>query len=202
MQWQTRFGGSTPICELRRPHRFGILTRPETPNPHLRPMAKNQPGRRPFTVEEANSSLPLLNAVFDQLDGKKRELFDIRLQIEILEVMWGERLATETNPDRAAYERYSASAKALIRDLNEVVSREILGRGMRFPPGGLDQGLIDFPTVFEGRWVFICWQRGEPEVRFWHELDGGYAGRREILAEQIIGMGQMDDDAGDLADSA
>ena len=65
---------------------------------------------------------------------------------------------------------------------------------MRFPPGGLDQGLIDFPTFFEGRWVFICWQRGEPEVRFWHELDGGYAGRREIQAEQIIGMGQMDDE--------
>ncbi len=157
-------------------------------------MAIHDPGRRAFTVEEANASLPILNAVFEQLDGKKQELFDIRRQIEILEVMWGERLAAETNPDLAAYDRYTASAKARIRELNEVVSREILGRGMRFPPGGLDRGLIDFPTVFEGRWVFICWQRGEPEVGFWHELDGGYAGRREIQAEQIIGMGRIDDD--------
>ena len=159
-------------------------------------MAIHDPGLRPFTVDEANASLPVLNAIFEQLDGKKRELFDIRRQIEILEVMWGERLASEINPDREAFERYTASAKELIRDLNEVVQREILGRGMRFPPGGLDRGLIDFPTVFEGRWVFICWQRGEPEVGFWHELDGGYAGRREIQAEQIIGMGRIDDAPG------
>ena len=48
----------------------------------------------------------------------------------------------------------------------------------------LDHGLIDFPAWKSGRVVYLCWRLGEgPLVRFWHEIDAGFAGRRTLNDE-------------------
>jgi hypothetical protein len=44
----------------------------------------------------------------------------------------------------------------------------------------LDRGLIDFPAVLAGREVFLCWEMGEEDIEFYHELDSGYAGREPL----------------------
>ena len=44
-----------------------------------------------------------------------------------------------------------------------------------------DQGLIDFPAVRRGREVLLCWKLGEDEVRYWHGVDEGFAGRKPLL---------------------
>jgi hypothetical protein len=44
----------------------------------------------------------------------------------------------------------------------------------------LDRGLVDFPAIVGGREVFLCWEEGEKEVEYWHELDAGYAGREPL----------------------
>jgi len=44
----------------------------------------------------------------------------------------------------------------------------------------LDRGLVDFPTIRDGREVYLCWIEGEPDIGFWHELDAGHAGRQEL----------------------
>ena len=44
----------------------------------------------------------------------------------------------------------------------------------------LDTGLVDFPSVRDGRDVLLCWRLGEDEVAFWHGYDDGFAGRRPI----------------------
>ncbi len=44
----------------------------------------------------------------------------------------------------------------------------------------LDRGLIDFPALIGGREVFLCWEEGEEDIEFWHELDAGYAGREKL----------------------
>ena len=44
----------------------------------------------------------------------------------------------------------------------------------------LDRGLVDFPAIIDGREVFLCWEQDEEDVEFWHELDGGYAGRERV----------------------
>jgi hypothetical protein len=38
-------------------------------------------------------------------------------------------------------------------------------------------GLIDFPALVNGRQVCLCWQLGEDEVAWWHEMSTGFAGR-------------------------
>ncbi len=44
----------------------------------------------------------------------------------------------------------------------------------------LDTGLLDFPTLFRGEEVCLCWKLGEPEIRFWHGAQEGFRGRRPI----------------------
>ena len=44
----------------------------------------------------------------------------------------------------------------------------------------LDRGLIDFPAFVDGREVFLCWEDGEEDIEFWHDLDAGYAGRERL----------------------
>jgi hypothetical protein len=44
----------------------------------------------------------------------------------------------------------------------------------------LDQGLVDFPAIRDGREVYLCWIDGEPDIAFWHELDAGYRGRQPL----------------------
>jgi len=44
----------------------------------------------------------------------------------------------------------------------------------------LDRGLVDFPSLREGREVYLCWEEGEEEIGFWHEPEAGFGGRRPL----------------------
>jgi len=46
----------------------------------------------------------------------------------------------------------------------------------------LDIGLIDFPTLFQGQEVYLCWKLGESGIRFWHGVHEGFRGRKPIDA--------------------
>ena len=43
------------------------------------------------------------------------------------------------------------------------------------------RGLIDFPSLRDGRVVLLCWQLGEGDrVEWWHDVDAGFAGRTPL----------------------
>lgn len=44
----------------------------------------------------------------------------------------------------------------------------------------LDTGLLDFPTLYRGREVLLCWRLGEPGISHWHGLEEGFRGRKRI----------------------
>lgn len=44
----------------------------------------------------------------------------------------------------------------------------------------LDVGLIDFPTLFQGQEVYLCWKLGESGIQFWHGVNEGFRGRKAI----------------------
>lgn len=44
----------------------------------------------------------------------------------------------------------------------------------------IEIGLIDFPTLYKEREVYLCWKLGESGIRFWHHVEDGYRGRRPI----------------------
>jgi hypothetical protein len=152
-------------------------------------MSDAGPFSRAFTVDEADALLPELEAVFRVLDGHRASLEGHLGKIQILDVLWGAQLADPGNPDRHEFLEERAAVREAIHGIERVVERRLNPLGVRFPPGGLEQGLVDFPTTLDGRWVFLCWQRGEPAVACWHELDGGFAGRRPLTDAQAARMG-------------
>ena len=44
-----------------------------------------------------------------------------------------------------------------------------------------ERGLVDFPTLWEGREVYLCWLIGETKIQFWHEVDAGFGGRQPLI---------------------
>lgn len=50
----------------------------------------------------------------------------------------------------------------------------------------LDSGLIDFPTLYHGEEVLLCWKRGESGISFWHKVADGFAGRRPVDNEFLL----------------
>lgn len=151
--------------------------------------------RRAFTVDEANAALPRVRRVLEALHRQRVEASGHQDRLGILDALWGEAVERPENPD---HDEYLAHRRALAghgAELERLIREELVARGIRFPAGGLEHGLVDFPTTLDGRWVYLCWHRGEPEVGFWHELDGGFRGRREITARQRLRMGLPDDPA-------
>jgi hypothetical protein len=47
----------------------------------------------------------------------------------------------------------------------------------------LDTGLVDFPTLYRGKEVYLCWKSGETSIGFWHRVEDGFRGRKAIDSE-------------------
>jgi hypothetical protein len=47
----------------------------------------------------------------------------------------------------------------------------------------LNIGLVDFPTLFRGEEVYLCWKLGETAIEYWHGMQEGFAGRKAIDAD-------------------
>lgn len=48
----------------------------------------------------------------------------------------------------------------------------------------IDAGLVDFLTLVDGEEAYLCWRAGEPEIRYWHGIEEGFAGRKRIVADR------------------
>ncbi len=120
-----------------------------------------------FTLEEANAFVPqLLDWVpeIQKLSGSmNRDFPDIRNAWE--KAKWNGGSAEGTG-----YLNVVLKYNHLIREI-ELVGCEIKG---------IREGLVDFPSIREGREVYLCWRMPEKEIRFWHGLDAGFAGRQPI----------------------
>lgn len=153
-------------------------------------------GRKAFTVEEANELVPVLERTFARIEGKKRAVRRAGRKIEVLNLIWGEKLGEGASPDHEDFVRHQRAIGKSISEIESIIESEIVGRGLRFPVGGIENGLVDFPTTYEGRWVYLCWRAGEPELLYWHETDAGYPGRRKItdVHREHMGVENVEDD--------
>ena len=146
-----------------------------------------------FTVAEANRLIPILETVLESIGQKMRQVETAAEKLHILDVLWGDRVLAPDNPDHAESQQLRLQMAILMRQIEDIVTREIDGRGLRFPQGGLEHGLIDFPTTWQAREVLLCWKRGEPRIEAWHEVHAGFAGRQSLTSEQVRLMGLAPD---------
>ncbi len=82
------------------------------------------------------------------------------------------------------------SSAALNRDLQSRSGERLKSSVEEIQSAGvivkdLDVGLVDFPTLLHGSEVYICWRLGEDDVRYWHGVHEGFAGRKTIDDEFI-----------------
>ena len=128
---------------------------------------------RSFTLEEANALIPSLTELVTELHRDFELLRDRQQAFEALEQrikLVGGMASPRIGDLREEIER-------LVQRLNDRV-RSINALGCELKD--IDMGLIDFPSIRDGREVYLCWKLGEPEIRYWHEISAGYAGRTPI----------------------
>lgn len=153
--------------------------------------------RQAFTIEEANALVPHVRATLRRIQAG-RDAAQRRVdQLGVLDALWGDAVQEPANPDYQDYLRYRRSLGRIHRAIERLVRERLSERGIRFPLGGIEHGLVDFPTTLDGRWIYLCWQAGEDEIRFWHEIDGGFAGRRPLTPEILLRLARPDDAARD-----
>jgi hypothetical protein len=131
-----------------------------------------------FTLEEVNAKIPTLQTmVGEQLS--RRGAIQERL------ASLGD-LTEEIPDDFAEIPGDSAAVRVLKAELVKLVAEyrhgwheiELLGAVVKDP----QIGLIDFYGRVDGKLVWLCWKYGESEVTYYHALDEGFAGRKEIGA--------------------
>ena len=121
---------------------------------------------RHFTRAEANALLPQLKAMLDQLRESKDELTDAEAHEAL-----GEAAPSNGGGEEG---RQVGVAFLEVRRLLETIEQS--GIVLR----DIDRGLVDFPALVEDREVYLCWELGEDEVAYWHDLDAGYGGREPL----------------------
>jgi hypothetical protein len=121
---------------------------------------------RHFTRAEANALLPQLTAMLDRLREAKDELTDTEAHEALSEAAPANGGGDEGKQVGVAF----LEVRRLLETIEQsgIVLRDI------------DRGLVDFPAVIEGREVYLCWELGEDEVAFWHELETGFGGREPL----------------------
>jgi hypothetical protein len=121
---------------------------------------------RHFSRDEANALLPRLKPLLRQLRDAKDELTDTDAHEALSEAAPANGGGEEGRKVGIAF----LEVRRLLEALAEagIVLRDI------------DRGLVDFPTIVEGREAYLCWELGEDEVSYWHDISSGYRGREPL----------------------
>lgn len=127
---------------------------------------------RLFTLPEANSLLPDVMPLLLELRSYKVTLDSAVVALSALTP------AMRQNGHAAQARELEARIQELTADLAAGID-QVTTMGIDIK--SLEHGLIDFPSLLEGRVVFLCWRLGEgPTIRFWHDIDAGFAGRQPL----------------------
>ena len=119
-----------------------------------------------YTRDEARSLLPEIREWLDRLLALRS---DLQVQDELLT----ELRQADCDLGGDVVNKWTRIMAELNCVLSEFFKREIQVKD-------LDRGLIDFPSLREGKEVFLCWEQGEEDIDFWHDLEAGYAGRERL----------------------
>jgi len=134
------------------------------------------PTRKLFTIEEANSLIPMLQKTLDSLQRQVRDIIRLKRQLEVLNLICDGQLSRE-NVDFQEYLQKTALYHQLVGQADTLI-RDVRARGCLLRD--VHTGIVDFYSEMDGKVVFLCWRRGEPGVGYWHPVGEGYGQRRSI----------------------
>jgi hypothetical protein len=80
-------------------------------------------------------------------------------------------MATPRSPFKPG--RFSEQKAEIVRIINRIEAYGCLVKD-------IDLGLVDFPSMRDGRAVYLCWKAGEARITHWHGMDEGFADRKAL----------------------
>ena len=121
-----------------------------------------------FTIQEANALLPSVRIMWEKSSGRI-----------------GNSRAIAKRRKKLRKPRKKAAAECHMVWLTPPFDRidlqltELEALGVQLKD--FERGLVDFPSLRDGRVVLLCWQMGEgDELEWWHDVDAGFAGRTPL----------------------
>jgi len=122
-----------------------------------------------FTVQEANALIPNVRNILARIQQAYKNVS--RYRTEARKAADGAEQGGGGMVEGVAYAKLLTKFTALLTDLE--------GLGVQLKD--YERGLLDFPSLREGRLVLLCWQLGEgDELEWWHDVDTGFAGRTPL----------------------
>ena len=122
-----------------------------------------------FTVQEANALLPNVRGIVGKIQRAHRKLSRYREEVS--------KAAEAAERGGGGFADGVAYAAILTELTIQLAELETLGVQLK----DFERGLVDFPSLRDGRVVLLCWQLGEgDELEWWHDVDAGFAGRTPL----------------------
>jgi hypothetical protein len=128
-----------------------------------------------FTLTEAESLLPEVDTLIREAVSRKAQYQEAEQELQAFAQRVAMQGGVVVNREfvlqrRVERDRHGESLKTAVGKIQE------LGVLIK----DLDIGLVDFPALFHGEEVYLCWKMGESGIRYWHGVDEGFAGRKPI----------------------
>ena len=122
-----------------------------------------------FSVDEANALLPTVRDLLQQIQRAHNHLDSYQEKAKE-----AAEAAEQGGGGMTSGVQYAAMLMKLTTLMGEI---EALGVQLK----DFTRGLIDFPSLRDGRVVLLCWQLDEGDcVEYWHDVDAGFAGRTTL----------------------
>ena len=118
-----------------------------------------------FTPSEAKKTLPLVRKIVADILDTSREMRLIADEIGS---------GVEKDP---RIQKLADDIEKFMQELEEI--------GCYFKDWNFSIGLIDFPSIIDGKEVFLCWRSDEDDIMYYHEMETGFAGRKLIPPEEL-----------------
>jgi hypothetical protein len=120
-----------------------------------------------FTLQQANEALDIIRPLMDEVQEIRQKILANQPEA------WPAIEKSVGNGGNRALSN-------MVLDFEKVdkLVHRILETGVQIKD--INIGLLDFSATKDGREVYLCWQYGEGDIAFWHEVDAGFAGRQPI----------------------
>ena len=121
-----------------------------------------------FTTAEANTALPDVIKKYEYSLAKKTEITKLEQQLQM-------SLSVSSS-----FEEYVTLKQKLNSAITKFYESVEILENTGVVVKSIEQGLLDFPSKRFDEEVWLCWKYGETEIKFWHEKDSGFMGRKPI----------------------
>ena len=121
-----------------------------------------------FTTNDANKVLPDVIKKYEYSLAKRNEVTKLEQQLQM-------SLST-TN----SFEEYVTLKQKLNSAITKFYESVEILENTGVVVKSIEQGLLDFPSLRFDEEVWLCWKYGETEIKFWHEKDSGFMGRKPV----------------------